>query len=71
MNLCLCCEFKRVVYSYAVNNDDSYVILLRLYPCTPCAEDLAVDLPNHPPQVQNSKQFSEWMCRLHNRNNEF
>lgn len=43
--------------------------LPRLYPCAPCAEDLRVDLPNHPPQVQNSKQFSEWMCRLHNRVN--
>jgi FAD-linked sulfhydryl oxidase len=43
--------------------------LPRLYPCAPCAEDLSVDLPQHPPQVDNSKQFSEWMCRLHNRVN--
>jgi len=43
--------------------------LSRLYPCAPCAEDLREDIPNNPPQVSNSKEFSEWMCRLHNRVN--
>jgi len=43
--------------------------LTRLYPCAPCAEDLRDDIPKNPPQVSNSREFSEWMCRLHNRVN--
>jgi len=41
----------------------------RLYPCAECAEDLRQDLKELPPKVSSSKEFSEWMCQLHNRVN--
>ena len=41
----------------------------RLYPCQDCAEDLREDLVKHPPRVTSSKEFSEWMCQMHNRVN--
>jgi len=41
----------------------------RLYPCHECAEDLRQDLKELPPRVSSSKEFSEWMCQLHNRVN--
>ena len=41
----------------------------RLYPCHECAEDLRQDLKELPPKVSSSKEFSEWMCQLHNKVN--
>jgi FAD-linked sulfhydryl oxidase len=41
----------------------------RLYPCHECAEDLRADLVEAPPRVSSSKEFSEWMCQLHNKVN--
>jgi len=41
----------------------------RLYPCHECAEDLKKDLAESPPRVRNAKEFSEWMCQLHNKVN--
>lgn len=41
----------------------------RLYPCAECAEDLRADLQDSPPRVASSKEFSEWMCQLHNKVN--
>lgn len=41
----------------------------RLYPCKECAEDLRADLVESPPKVTSSKEFSEWMCQLHNKVN--
>jgi len=44
-------------------------IVSRLYPCSDCAEDLRKDLIEDPPIVSSSAEFSEWMCRLHNKVN--
>ena len=41
----------------------------RLYPCAECAEDLRADLVESPPKVTSSKEFSQWMCQLHNKVN--
>ena len=38
-----------------------------LYHCQDCAEDLRADLVTHPPRVTSSKEFSQWMCEMHNR----
>lgn len=44
-------------------------IVSRLYPCSDCAEDLRQDLVEEPPVVSSSVEFSQWLCRLHNRVN--
>jgi len=44
-------------------------IVSRLYPCSDCAEDLRKDLIEEPPLVTSSEEFSQWMCRLHNKVN--
>jgi len=44
-------------------------IVSRLYPCSDCAEDLRHDLVEEPPVVSSSVDFSQWLCRLHNRVN--
>ena len=44
-------------------------IVSRLYPCSDCAEDLRSDLVKDPPVVTSSVEFSQWMCRLHNKVN--
>jgi len=44
-------------------------LVSRLYPCRDCAEDLAQDLLQEPPVVTSSLEFSQWLCRLHNRVN--
>jgi len=44
-------------------------IVSRLYPCSDCAEDLRLDLKEEPPVVTSSSEFSQWMCRLHNKVN--
>ena len=37
-----------------------------LYPCTHCAAAFRDDLSKNPPVLSSSKEFSEWMCRMHN-----
>lgn len=44
-------------------------IVSRLYPCSDCAEDLRKDLTEEPPLVTSAEEFSQWMCRLHNKVN--
>lgn len=44
-------------------------LVSRLYPCRDCAEDLARDLVEEPPLVTSSHDFSQWLCRLHNKVN--
>lgn len=44
-------------------------IVSRLYPCSDCAEDLRADLKEEPPVVTSTAEFSQWLCRLHNRVN--
>ncbi|PAV75804.1 hypothetical protein WR25_11742 [Diploscapter pachys] len=44
--------------------------LSELYPCDFCAKDLRKDLKEEPPKVQSRQDFSQWMCRLHNKVNE-
>ena len=44
-------------------------ILSRVYPCTPCADDLKQDLKEIPPKVKTGKEFAQWMCDLHNNVN--
>uniref|UniRef100_A0A915Q3M6 Sulfhydryl oxidase n=1 Tax=Setaria digitata TaxID=48799 RepID=A0A915Q3M6_9BILA len=46
------------------------VIVLEMYPCSHCAEDLRCDLAEHPPNVEDREGFSLWMCGLHNRVNK-
>ena len=44
-------------------------IVSRLYPCSDCAEDLRADLKSDPPIVTSSAEFSQWLCRQHNKVN--
>ena len=44
-------------------------ILSRSYPCTYCAEDLRQDLKDDPPKVRTGREFSQWLCQLHNKVN--
>jgi FAD-linked sulfhydryl oxidase len=41
-----------------------------LYPCKDCAEDMANLMEEQPPRVESRKDFSLWMCELHNHVNE-
>eukprot|EP01127_Copromyxa_protea_P001133 TRINITY_DN11088_c0_g1_i1.p1 TRINITY_DN11088_c0_g1~~TRINITY_DN11088_c0_g1_i1.p1 ORF type:complete len:174 (-),score=26.74 TRINITY_DN11088_c0_g1_i1:9-530(-) len=40
------------------------------FPCTYCAKDFEQIMAEHPPRVQNQKEFSYWMCEAHNQVNE-
>ncbi|KAF5299823.1 hypothetical protein FQA39_LY11360 [Lamprigera yunnana] len=44
-------------------------LLGKFYPCEPCAHDLRIDLKEDPPRVENQQDFSNWLCRLHNKVN--
>jgi len=44
-------------------------IVSRLYPCSDCADDLRADIKEDPPKVSSSIEFSQWMCRQHNKVN--
>ena len=46
-------------------------VMSRLYPCQDCAEDLRADLVTHPPRVTSSEEFSQWMCEMHNRSENY
>ena len=41
-------------------------ILTRMYPCGECAKHFKQVVAANPPQVKNKKEFSLWMCRVHN-----
>lgn len=41
-----------------------------LYPCKDCAEDMAHLMEAEPPRVDSRKDFSLWMCELHNHVNQ-
>ncbi|KAI9328839.1 ERV/ALR sulfhydryl oxidase domain-containing protein [Obelidium mucronatum] len=42
----------------------------KLYPCSYCANHLQQELKKTPPKVSSSKEFSQWMCEVHNEVNE-
>ncbi|KAJ3378907.1 hypothetical protein HDU84_007214 [Entophlyctis sp. JEL0112] len=42
----------------------------QLYPCSYCAQHLQTELKTRPPRVSSSKEFSQWMCEVHNEVNE-
>jgi len=46
-----------------------FSLLGRLYPCEHCAKDLAEELKVDPPKVSSQDDFSQWLCRLHNKVN--
>ncbi len=37
----------------------------RLYPCGECAKHMRVKLKNNPPNVENNKEYSKWLCAFH------
>ena len=41
-------------------------ILTRMYPCGECADHFKEVVAAHPPNVASRKDFSMWMCRVHN-----
>ncbi|XP_063705570.1 FAD-linked sulfhydryl oxidase ALR [Culicoides brevitarsis] len=44
-------------------------LLGRLYPCEYCAKDLKEELKAEPPKLSSQHDFSQWLCRLHNKVN--
>ncbi|KAI8834808.1 augmenter of liver regeneration [Chytriomyces cf. hyalinus JEL632] len=42
----------------------------KLYPCSYCADHLQKEIKKNPPKVSSSKEFSLWMCNVHNEVNE-
>lgn len=41
-------------------------VLTRLYPCGECARHFAEVVRAHPPAVGGRRDFSQWLCRVHN-----
>ncbi|EEB18550.1 Augmenter of liver regeneration, putative [Pediculus humanus corporis] len=41
----------------------------RFYPCSVCAEDLQQQIERFPPKTESQYEFSQWLCRIHNRIN--
>ena len=39
-------------------------VLSKLYPCSYCAKDFESWMKENPPQLDNQKNFSHWMCRV-------
>jgi mitochondrial FAD-linked sulfhydryl oxidase len=60
-----------MIFSPSEQDDARQLMFLvsRLYPCRDCAEDLVKDLADEPPDVRSSEDFSQWLCRLHNKVN--
>ncbi|KAJ1529150.1 hypothetical protein ONE63_005959 [Megalurothrips usitatus] len=44
-------------------------IFSQFYPCSICSKDFQEDLKVHPPNVENQKTFSRWLCDMHNNVN--
>lgn len=40
--------------------------LAKVYPCNVCADDFGEQLKKNPPKLDSQKQFSQWMCDVHN-----
>eukprot|EP01084_Bolivina_argentea_P231879 390935_1 len=38
----------------------------RLYPCGECAKHMRLKLKKNPPNVENNKEYSKWLCGFHN-----
>jgi FAD-linked sulfhydryl oxidase len=36
----------------------------KVYPCSYCAKDFQQILKENPPQLNNQKDFSQWLCRV-------
>eukprot|EP00457_Paulinella_chromatophora_P013757 gb/GEZN01014094.1/.p1 GENE.gb/GEZN01014094.1/~~gb/GEZN01014094.1/.p1 ORF type:complete len:212 (+),score=20.04 gb/GEZN01014094.1/:84-719(+) len=45
-------------------------IMARIYPCRYCSDRTVEELEINPPRVSNQKEFSVWMCEIHNEVNE-
>jgi FAD-linked sulfhydryl oxidase len=41
-------------------------VLTRMYPCGECARHFKKVVAANPPQVENKREFSHWMCEIHN-----
>lgn len=46
-----------------------FTILSRLYPCEYCASDMREEFKKEPPLVDSQEEFSQWLCRFHNKVN--
>lgn len=44
-------------------------LISRLYPCGYCADRTADEMEVNPPRLNSQKEFSEWMCEIHNEVN--
>merc|ERR1712196_210877 len=40
-----------------------------MYPCSHCAYAFQKDMGDNPPRVASRREFSMWMCEMHNRVN--
>ena len=41
----------------------------KLYPCDVCAADMRKDIQDEKPNVETGYEFTQWLCRLHNKTN--
>lgn len=37
-----------------------------LYPCSHCAQDLAIEMQRRPPRVESRGALERWLCEIHN-----
>ncbi|XP_031621091.1 FAD-linked sulfhydryl oxidase ALR [Contarinia nasturtii] len=51
------------------NVTNFFGILSQTYPCDVCAKDLAQELKVEPIVATSNNDFSQWLCRLHNKVN--
>ncbi|GAB6030456.1 hypothetical protein CHUAL_007324 [Chamberlinius hualienensis] len=52
------------------NDMENFIHLFsKFYPCDVCAEDLREKLKTLPPKTGSQREFSQWMCQLHNKVN--
>jgi FAD-linked sulfhydryl oxidase len=52
------------------NTDTFLRSFATVYPCNVCAEDFAQQLQRYPPRLESRREFSRWMCDVHNNVNE-
>ena len=45
-------------------------LYMKYYPCGYCSDMTIQEMYRNPPKVKNRKEFSEWMCQIHNEVNQ-